>query len=256
MGQVNATAKKTAKEFFRERAALFWVIGWPIIWVLIGSFVFVGDAPESEVPLVRGSITISMMFFSVMIAAMASVPGNIAGDRERGLLSKLRSMPVKPWKDITGRILGLLIFSSMAAGLVLVVGHAVGARLSLTPIEVWQSVGFFLIVLLTSAGIGMVIGTLVKHVQGAIMTGLGISVLTASISGIFAPYSALPTVLQWFSRVYPISSANSSILFLSGGEKLAGYNPLTASHLGLMIGLSILLFAIGLTIYSKLCWGR
>lgn len=238
----------------RERAALFWVIAWPIIWVLISSFVFVGEAPGSVIPQVRGSITVSMMFFAVMIAAMASVPGNVAEDRKRGVLSKLRSMAVDPWKDITGRMLGLLVFSFLAASLVLAVGYAVGGRLSLTLLETCQSIGFFLIVFLASAGIGMVIGTVIKHVQGAIMTGVSISVLTASLSGIFVPYSTLPNFLQGFARVYPISSAKSSIDFFSGGEKLAGYNPLTTGHVGLMIGLSILLFAAGLILYSKICW--
>ena len=40
-----------------------------------------------------------MTVFALMIPGMANLSGNIAKDRERGLLSKLMSMPVKPRRD-------------------------------------------------------------------------------------------------------------------------------------------------------------
>ena len=47
MGQVTAIAERTFKENLREKAALFWIIAWPIIWVVIDCFVFVqGETPE------------------------------------------------------------------------------------------------------------------------------------------------------------------------------------------------------------------
>jgi hypothetical protein len=102
----------------------------------------------------------------------------------------------------------------------------------------------------------MLIGTFVKNVQGAVMTGVGISVITASLSGIFAPYSVLPSVLQCFSRIYPISSANSSIVYLLEGENLAGYNPLSVGQIALTLITSFSLFIAGLIAYSKICWRK
>lgn len=256
MGQITATLSKTIKEFLRAKPVLFWTIAWPILWVLIGSFSFVGNAPTNVIPYLRGSITISMMVFALMTAGIANLPGNIAQDRERGLLFKLMSMPIKPWRDFVGRLLGLLTFSSLAAVLVSFVGYLCGARFSCTMIEAWQSIGFLLVVLLASAGIGMLIGTFIKNVNGAIMTGVGISVVTASISGVMAPYSSLPMVLQAFARFYPISSGNSSITYLLVGEDFAGHNPLSAGQIALTIATSFVLFVAGLILYSKYCWRK
>jgi ABC-2 type transport system permease protein len=256
LGQVTATLSKTVKGFLREKPVLFWTIAWPIIWVLIGSFSFTGGAPKEVVPYIRGSITISMMVLALMIAGMANLPGNIAEDRERGLLSKLMSMPVKPWKDSTGRILGLLTFSVLAVISVLLVGYICGARFSSTIIRVWQAIGFFLLVSLASAGIGMLIGTFIKNLHGAIMTGVGIAVVSAAVSGVMAPYSSLPYVLQRFARVYPVSSANSSITYLLAGKDFAGYNPLSTGQITLTIILSFLLFIVGLILYSAFCWKK
>ncbi len=253
---IRATFKKTFKEFIRLKIIIFWTVAWPIVWVLIGSFSFIGDAPKDVVPYIRGSITISMMVFALMIAGMANLPGNIAEDRQRGLLAKLASMPLRPWKDFVGRTFGMLVFSLLAIILVLLVGFICGARFSFNVIEFFQSIGMLLLILSASAGIGMLIGTFIKNVHGAIMTGVGASVVTAAISGLWVSYSSLPSILQKFSRIYPISSANSSIIYLLIGKDFSGYNPLQIGQITLNITLSISLFGIGLILYSVFCWKK
>ena len=256
MNQIQATFTKTLKEFLREKAVLFWTIAWPILWVLLGSFAFVHDIPEEIIPLVRGAITIPMMVFALMIAGMANIPGNIGEDRARGLLSKLWSMPVSPWKDFAGRFLALLTFSCVAVILVGAVGYSVGARVSGSVTDVLQSVVLLLVAVCASAGIGMLIGTFIKSVHGATMTGVGVSVLSAAISGVMIPYSSLPGILQAFARVYPVASVNSMIIYLMVGEESAGYNPLTASQVVMTLAVAFVLFFAGLTAYSRLCWKK
>ena len=256
MGQITATVIKTIREYLRQKSVLFWTIGWPILWVLIGSFSFTGNAPADVVSLTRGAVAISMMVFALMTAGMANLPGNIAQDRERGLLIKLMSMPISPWRDFVGRITALLAFSSLSAISVVLAGIVCGARFSFTMLEVIQAMGFILLIFVASAGIGMLISTFIRHVHGAIMSGVGLTVISAAISGVMTPYAYLPSVLQRFARVYPISSANSSITFLLVGREYAGYNPLDVGQLFSTIGLSLLLFIGGLVTYSKLCWRK
>ena len=256
MGQITATWNKTIKEFLRQKTVLFWTIGWPIIWVLIGSFSFTGDAPAEVVAYTRGAISISMMVFGLMTAGMANLPGNLAQDRERGLLTKVMSMPVSPWRDFTGRILALLTFSVLSAILVITVGLACGARFFFTEIDFIISLFFILLIFIASAGIGMIIGTFVKHVHGAIMSGVGITVVSAALSGVMTPYAYLPSVLQTFARIYPISSANSAITFLLVGEDYAGYPPLSIGQTFTTAFIALLLFIIGLIAYSRFCWKK
>jgi len=254
LSQISATFNRTIREFLRERMVLFWTIAWPIIWVFLGSFVFVSGAPKEIIPYLRGATTISMMVFALMIAGIANLPSNIASDRENGLLAKLMSMPISPWKDFTGRILGLVAFSSIAAALVTAVGIACGARFSNTGIGVLQAVGFLLLVICASAGIGLLVGTFIRRLHGAVMTGVGIAVVTAAVSGMFMPYSALPPLFQQFARVYPIASANSSVTYALLGQEVAGYNPLTAGQISLTVALSICFLILGTILYSKFCW--
>jgi len=84
--------------------------------------------------------------------------------------------------------------------------------------------------------------------------GVGITVVTASFSGMFAPYEFLPPALQQFSRIYPISSASNLAKYFLTGEEFVGYNPLIAGHQGLTIALSLLLLILGINLYSRLSW--
>jgi ABC-2 type transport system permease protein len=256
LGQIAATWNKTIKEFLRQKTVLFWTIGWPIIWVLIGSFSFTSNVPSDTLSYTKGAISISMMVFALMTAGMANLPGNIVQDRERGLLIKIMSMPVSPWRDFTGRILALLAFSGLSAILVIMVGFVCGASFFFTGIDLLESLAFILLVFVGSAGIGMLIGTFVKHVHGAIMSGVCLTVVSAALSGVMTPYSYLPSVLQSFARIYPISSANSAITFLLVGEEYSGYTPLSVNQTTVTAFVAFLLFILGMIAYSRVCWKK
>jgi len=252
--QISAAYIKAVKELLREKAALFWTIAWPIIWVIIGSFSFTGSAPPQVIPYIKGSIAISMMVFALMIAGMSNLPASIAGDRQNGLLAKLKSMPIQPYRDFIGRISAVITLSLLAAALVIVVGVAVGARFSGAGADIPRAIGFVFLVICASAGVGLIAGTLIKNLQGAIMTGVGIAVITSAISGLFAPYEVLPVPLQVFARVYPISSAQASIVHLLAGPNMVAYNPLTSGQLTLTIALSFALLLVGTALYSRFGW--
>jgi ABC-2 type transport system permease protein len=252
--QISAAYIKAAKELLREKSALFWTIAWPMIWVVIGSFSFTGSAPPEVTPYIKGSIAISMMVFALMIAGMSNLPASIAGDRANGLLAKLISMPVKPYRDFIGRISAVITLSFLAAALVIVVGIALGARFAGTGVQIPQAIGFVFLVICASAGVGLIAGTLIKNLQGAIMTGVGIAVITSAISGLFAPYEVLPVPLQTFARVYPVSSAQASIVHLLAGPNMVAYDPLTSGQVTLTIALSIALLLVGTVLYTRLGW--
>ena len=244
------------KRQLRDKVMVFWSIFFPIIWLIMANVVFLASAPESEATPFRGAFTISMIIYAIMIAGMVDLPGNIAADRNRGMLSKLKSMPVSQFKDFLGRILAFLVFSLIAIFAVLLIGILLGAKFSATEIGLLQSIGYLLLSILASSAIGLLLATLVKGEQGAVYTGIGVALITSFTTGIFTTYSQLIPVLQFFSHIYPISASNSSLIYILIGENMAGYNPLEPSQITLTTISSIILFIIGLTIYARYCWRK
>lgn len=251
-----AMFERTFKEFIRNRAVLFWTIGWPAIWLVLSSVLFTSGTPEEWLPQTKGSFTISMIGFGLMTSGIANLAGNIARDKERGIYRKISSMPIKAQEDALGRLLGLLIFTFAGSLIVLVIGFLIGARFGGGILGGSQCIGYAFLMILSASGIGLILGSLVKYEGTSINIGVGVTVLTASISGMFAPYSFLPEVLQQFSRMYPLSTAVSSIIYILEGERFAGYNPLYPEHIIYTIISSLTIFMIGLILYKQRIWSN
>lgn len=256
MSQITATFVRVIKELLRDKVLVFWSVLFPILWLIMANVIFLSNAPESEAAPFRGAFTISMIVYAIMIAGMVDLPGNIATDRNRGMLSKLKSMPVSQFKDFIGRSLAFLVFSIMAIIAVLLIGLLLGAKFSTTEIGLLHCVGYIVLAILASSGVGLILGTIIKGEQSALYTGIVIAFTTSFTSGIFTTYSQLIPVLQFFSRIYPISSSNSSLIYILIGEKAAGYNPLEPIQITLTVLSSLVLFAIGLAIYARYCWRK
>lgn len=254
MSQLSATFMKTVRFFARNRALLLGIVAWPLVLTAIMATTELSALSAAERPLAIGDLTIAMVMFAVMLACIMNLPAGIARDREIGLLVKLRSMPVRPWIDTLGRLLAYLVFAFAVSGLVILLGVGLGARFGGGPAEVLESICFLTMAIAAAAGIGLLLGSFVKSVQGNAFIGLAASVVLAYLSGIWIPYNELSASLQSFSRVFPISSAASSMFYLLLGQDVAGYNPLTASQIGTGAALSLALLATGILVYHSTIW--
>ena len=255
MNQVAAVTGKTLKEFLRERMVVFWTYTVPLFFLVVLPLMYSGVSGEI-VPSLKGGLTLTMVTFLVMTAGQSNLPGSIATDRERGLYLKMASMTVSPWKEGLGRILAVWIFSLIGAALMVSSGAIYGAKYDCGLTEVLVTIGFSFLTALASVGVGLIIASLVKGESAATHTGVAITLLTYFLGGMALPYSNLPEALQFFARHYPISSANASMIRILVGEAFVGYDPLSTVQVTLTVSLSILIFVIGLAVYSRLCWRK
>jgi ABC-2 type transport system permease protein len=256
MRQVFGTFTKTVKCFTRIRAIAIFTILLPIFLLLITGATFSTSVSASDLPIAKGFLTVAMVAFSFMMAGILNLAGSISRDRETGLLTKLRSMPISPWRDFLGRLMGVTLLSLVAAVIIIAVGLASGAHFSGTIANYIEVIGFLLLAVITAAGIGLIIGSLTRLVMATFLTGLAVSLVTAFISGIFISYGALPAFLRAFARFYPISSATSSSVYLLLGEGAAGYNPLTAGQVTATLLISIAFLVAGVSVYTRQGWKR
>lgn len=256
MTQVAASMEKTLKEFVRDKMVIFWTFAIPLFFLLVFPLILYGGIPKEVASSLKGGLTLTMVTFLLMTAGQANLPGSIATDRERGEYLKMASMPVRPWKEGLGRVLAVWIFALIGAILVLLIGLSYGATFSGGFIATLESFGFVFLTALASVGIGLIIASIVKGESAATHTGIALTLLTYFIGGMTGLYSNLPSALQAFARIHPISSANAAMVFLLEGEEFVGYNPLNIGQTALTISLSLLIFIIGLVFYSKRCWKK
>lgn len=256
MRQIFATFAKTLKQFFRVRSVLFWTVAWPVLLLLLINTASLNNVAAEDLPLARAAITISMIVFAIMMCGMSNLASSIARDRETGLLAKLKSMPVSPWSDFAGRFLAMSAFAALVIFILVQVGTGIGATFAGGSSGEIEAMAFLALAILAAGGIGLIIGSVVKNVQGAATTGSAMAVIVSFVSGIFVPYESLPSFLQTFSRIFPISSAGSSASFALLGEKVTGYDPTSGFQIALTIVFSLALIVTGTVLYSRGSWKK
>jgi ABC-type multidrug transport system permease subunit len=165
-------------------------------------------------------------------------------------------MPVSPWKEGVGRILAVWVFMLLGAVLLLISGSLCGAEFDGGSTEILKAVGFSFLTAVASVGVGLIISSLVKGESASTHTGVALTLLTYFLGGMAMPYGNLPKALKAFARLHPVSSANASMIYLLEGETFVGYNPLSAAQTASTVLLTGLVFAVGLVMYSRLCWRK
>ena len=134
----------------------------------------------------------------------------LALERTKGTFDTQLAMPVSLLTIILGKTIASFLYgftiTIIPVGILAVVSHHQVA----SPLLLLISIAFSAI---ASAGLGMILSASAKHVHEA-MTPLNIiRIPMMFISGIFAPITSLPTILQYIAYIMPLTHTVSSLQF-------------------------------------------
>lgn len=152
---------------------------------------------QSAYFMVPALIGMILQLMTTMLTATA-----IVRERERGTIEQLIVTPIRSWELILGKIIPYVLIALFDTIEVLVVGSlwfGVPVRGSLSLLLALS--GLFL---LGSLGLGILISTIAKTQQEAIMLTYFTMLPTIFLSGFFFPLAAMPPALQAISRVVPL----------------------------------------------------
>ncbi len=255
MNQFFAVYSKSLKEYMRDKVIIGSTIGTPLLFIFLLPIVFFGNIPQDFLPTLKGMNTLAQITLTIMIIGQSNLSGSIVADRERGLYRKIASLPLNPVKEVLGRIFASLVFSIIGTFFLFIIGYLYGAEFRINVIDLIVAVFFLLLIFVASTGIGLIISSVINGESAATHLGIGISLLIFFI-GIGIPYTQLPSQLQDFSRINPLTAAFAPVVYLLEGPGVLGYNPFTFVQITSTIILSTLLFGIGLYFYKNVAWRK
>ncbi|MHA1169541.1 MAG: ABC transporter permease, partial [Candidatus Hodarchaeales archaeon] len=180
--------------------------------------------------------------------------GSIIADKERGLYRKIVSMPVKPWKEITGRILAILTISIIGTLLFFFFFSFLGAEFTFNTGTIIAAAFFLILIFISSTGIGLFITTITKSESAATHLGIGFALLSFFLGGMAIPYAELPVVLQVFARIHPVTSSTACIEFLLEGVEFSGYNPFEITQILMTLVITVVFFSSGFFLHTRKFW--
>lgn len=185
----------------RNRRYIFFVIGFPVVFYLLFTHIFTGDATVQEKSDFFRDYMIAMSAYGALGSSMMATGPRIAMERTIGWGRQLRLTPLSPGAALVAKIGSAVVTAAVAPVVVTVVGRLVN-HVSLPPGHWLLIVAFLWLGTLPFAALGAAIGYLVDGETAQLVTM--ISYLTLAIMGGFwFPVDNFGSGLQHVARALP-----------------------------------------------------
>ena len=192
------------KAFWRNPAAVFFTVGFPVILLLIFATVFGGQTID-----VRGGIETTTYYvpaiitLAVISATMQNLAMTLVIAREDGRLKRGRGTPMPAWVFIAGRIGNSIVVALMMLALIAVLG-----RLLYGVAIPWGQLPEILVVLVVGAAsfccLGIALTAAIPSQDAAAPIVNALLLPLYFLSGVFIPDDELPDGVISFANHFPV----------------------------------------------------
>ena len=192
----------------------------PVIFVLLFAYVFGGsiviDNSESGYRewLMAGIMGQTIAFASFIVAV------GLTADIDKGIVDRLRSLPIHPAAVLVGRSISSLLHSSIGIVIMSLTGLAIGWRIHEGFLRAVLAYLLLLAWGFAMIWVGILVGATMRSVEA--VNGLMFAVMfpVTFLANTFAPPENMPTVLRVFAEWNPISSLVQAVRELWGSPML------------------------------------
>jgi ABC-2 type transport system permease protein len=231
----SAVLRTEVRLFRREPGALFWILLFPtLLLVILGS---IPSFRHHEADL-GGLRTIDVyvpvaVLLGLIVGGLQSMPQTLTGYRERGILRRMSTTPVRPTALLTAQMTVYGGAALASALLALLVGRfAFAVRLP------EQLFGYLLALVLAVAAalaLGAVISALSRTTKIAGAIGSAVFFPAMFCAGVWAPVQTMPDVLARIVGYTPFGAAAEAMNRAAAGD-WPGW-----THLGVLVAWTVLL---------------
>jgi len=192
------------KAFWRNPAAVFFTVMFPVIVFLILAVVFNGEVID-----VRGGVEATtyyvpaIMSLAIISATMQTLAMSLVIAREDGRLKRGRGTPMPPWVFIAGRVGNSIVVALMMLVLLAAIGgvlYGVGVP--------WERLPAILLALVVGASsfccLGIALTALIPSQDAAAAIVNAMLLPLYFLSGVFIPEDQLPNGVITFADIFPV----------------------------------------------------
>jgi len=192
------------KAFWRNPAAVFFTVMFPVIVFLILAVVFNGETVN-----VRGGVEATtyyvpaIMSLAIISATMQTLAMTLVIAREDGRLKRGRGTPMPPWVFIAGRVGNSIVVALM----MLVLLAAIGGALYGVSVP-WDRLPAILLTLVIGAAsfccLGIALTAVIPSQDAAAAIVNALLLPLYFLSGVFIPEDQLPSGVISFADLFPV----------------------------------------------------
>ncbi|GGV93653.1 transport permease protein [Streptomyces gelaticus] len=206
-----AVLRSETRLFLREPAGLFWIVVFPTalmtILGLIPSFRDPDDALGGR-RVIDLYVPVAVLLAMIM-SGLQAMPPILTGYRERGILRRMSTTPVRPSALLTAQIALHGAAALGSAALAMTVGRvAFGVELP------GQPVGYALALLLSTASVltlGALLCALTRTTKASAAISSVVNLVMMFTAGVWIPVQSMPDTLRNIVRFTPFGAASEAL---------------------------------------------
>lgn len=207
MSQTLTLTRIETKLFVRDWPGLFFVFVLPLGLLTIFSLMGSTDDPANGIP--ASFLPTMAIGIGIGLLGMATLPMILAGYRDKGVLRRMSTTPVRPVKLLIAQLLVHLAAATLVIVLILGAGTLFfDADLPSAPLP------FVVSALLYSAAqlaIGLVIAGLVAGAKAASIVGNILFFPSMFFAGVWTPGDLMPESIRWLRDVTPMGAGMTGL---------------------------------------------
>ncbi|MEV6510637.1 ABC transporter permease [Streptomyces sp. NPDC051642] len=232
-----AVLRTELKLFRREPGALFWILLFPtLLLVILGSIpgFRTHQADLGGLRTVDVYVPVAVLL-GMIVGALQSMPQNITGYRERGILRRMSTTPVRPTALLSAQMVVYGTAALVSALCALIVGRlAFDVRLPKQPGGYLLAL---LLAILAALALGSVVSALSRTTKIAGAIGSAVFFPMMFCAGVWIPVNSMPDVMARIVGYTPFGAAAEAL------NRAAAGNWPGWAHLGVLVAWTVLLTA-------------
>ncbi|MEV5533310.1 ABC transporter permease [Streptomyces prunicolor] len=232
-----AVLRTELKLFRREPGALFWILLFPtLLLVILGSIPGFRhhDADLGGLRTIDVYVPVAVLL-GMIVGALQSMPQNLTGYRERGILRRMSATPARPTALLSAQMVVYGAAALVSALLALIVGRlAFDVRLPKQPGGYLLAL---LLAILAALALGAVVSALSRTTKIAGAIGSAVFFPMMFCAGVWIPVNSMPDVMARIVGYTPFGAAAEAL------NRAAAGNWPGWAHLGVLVAWTVLLTA-------------
>jgi ABC transporter DrrB family efflux protein len=207
--------KRNLMKYIRLPQLLVFSTIQPVMFVILFAFVFGGAISTPGVDYINFLIP-GILIQSVVFGSSQTSVG-LADDLNKGMIDRFRSLPMTRGAVMAGRTLADSIRNTFVVFLMLGVGTAIGFRYQDGILKALAAVALVVLFGYAFSWIAAFIGLVTRHPEIAGVAGFIWVFPLVFASSVFVPVETMPSWLQAFAEVQPISVTANTVRALMLG---------------------------------------
>ena len=213
--------RRNLRHMLRYPSMTVLLIGMPIVFLLLFVYVFGGTLGNGLGQASGGrSAYLEYVVPGILMTTVAAVAQgtaiSVAMDMTEGIIARFRTMAIARVSVLTGHVLGAVVQTVLAVGVVLGVAVAIGYRPDATPLEWLALAGVFAMVGFALTWLSVALGMVSKTVEAASNLPMPL-LLLPFLGSAFVPVDSMPVGLRWFAEYQPFTPIIETVRGLANG---------------------------------------